>query len=453
MTKTVIVCGGVLVLCGCASDQSVPAETLNAAEFRESGPVAPTVDLAQSEVLPDTRISLLSEPGEPSEVVVITPEQARGQEPIVSGVESRIPPVNGTANGGDSQAGQINSWAVTGGTVLIDAKVGDINGRAIYADDFLRELEARFTQEAKQMPPAQWLQELDNAVTGKIKSLLREELLRAEALASMGEDQRTIGLSAALDRMRRRLNSNNGGSPTKTRGKILEEYGEGASVDEFLLDIQNIQLTKMILEAQVDDRVNISWREIVQEYERAYDQFNQDPEAHFRHLLVYADDAESIELIKRQLQEGVPFEEVASLEINRVSPETGGAMPPFTIKTSLDALRVFRNDQLNDAAISLGEGQYAGPIEFEVGGRMTANWVHLDRVTQVSVPLYDAQLAIAAARKQEQTMIELSRYEARLLRQASVSDLNEMRARLLRIAIERFNPDILAMFDAQSTPQ
>lgn len=418
---------GVAGLAGCAGNGPDPVEVVDAGAFRE--PERPSTgmppDTTPGESEDSGRVSLVSEP--PAEVAVITPEEASGEAARDAAPAPDAPRV----------------LARPGDTVVIDAKVGDINGRAVYADEFLREMEARFVQEASQKSPEVWLSDLRKAIEDKILALLREELLRAEALAAMPDEQRTAGLNAFLGRMRQRLESRNRGSSALAAGRIREELG--ASSDEFLRGMLNKELTRMILETQVKDRVNISWREIVQEYQRSFEMFNPEPEAAFRWIRVPAEDTASIAEIARQLGEGEAFADVATIETNRFRPEEGGLMDTQTIEGSMDGLRLFSNGTLNEAAVSLRPGEFAGPIEAEFSGRRFANWVYLEGIRRISVPLYDAQLAIAQMREDEEIDLELKRFYGRLTKRTSVTDLEQMHDRLTRIAVERYNPRALAL--------
>ncbi len=437
-TNFAIVLVGASIIGACASDPAVPVEVVNAAAFRDMSPTpddSGVAGLEPGEMMEGERVSLIAEPPGAVEMVVISPEQARG-DVVDPGGEGG--PKIGTTSGGPVLA------VTPGTTVLIDAKVGDINGRAIYADDFLREFEARFIQESLEYDTVTWLLRMGQEIDRKIDGLLYQELLLAEALATIPAEQRQVGLSAALKQMQGRLESRHGGSPTRARWRIWEEMG--MLPDEFLKSVQNDRLTNMIIEMEVKGRVNISWREIVQEYNRNYDTFNPEPKAYFRMIRVSADDTASIGEIDRQLDAGVSFEEVASLELNRFNPQDGGQMTPEKIETTIEALQVFKDERLNTAAVSLQPGEFAGPLQTETSGGQFANWVYLDRILEIKVPLYDAQLAIAESRESEQTNIELRRYYDRLLRGASRTDRDQMKSRLMRIAVERFNPEALPVY-------
>ncbi len=437
-TNFAIVLVGASMIGACASDPAVPVEVVNAAAFRDMSPApddSGVAELEAGEATEGERVSLIAQPPGAVEMVVISPAQARGN--VVD------PGGDGGPQVGVSSGGPV--LAVTPGTtVLIDAKVGDINGRAIYADDFLREFEARFIQESLEYDTVTWLIRMSHEIDRKIDGLLREELLLAEALATIPAEQRQVGLSAALKRMQGRLISRNRGSATLADRRILEELG--MSRDEFLKSVQNDQLTNMIIEMEVKGRVNISWREIVQEYNRSIDVFIQEPKAFFRMIRVSTDDTASVSEIARQLDAGVPFEEVASLEFNRFNPQDGGQMTPEKIETTIEALQVFRDERLNTAAVSLQPGEFAGPFQTETSSGQFENWVYLDRILEIKVPLYDAQLAIAERRESEETNIEFDRYISRLLRGASRTDRDQMKSRLMRIAVERFNPEALPVY-------
>ncbi len=334
-----------------------------------------------------------------------------------------------------------------GAVVLVDAKIGDINGRAIYADEFLRPLEARLRAQKEVLTPSAWLDDLEQEVRRAIGDLVQEELLRAEALATLPSEQRSFGLNSFLTRMRQTLESRNYGSRERAEESIIEEFGEGMSLDEFLRRQQDRELVRLILQSRVKNRVHVSWREIEQEYARSQEIFNPKPRAYFRWIRVPADDAATIASIQQRLDAGEPFEQVAQLEANRFNPEAGGLLPAFTIETDLGDLKVFRFENLNQAAVSLKEGQWAGPIEVQIGTTPYANWIYLDRIEQVHVPLYDAQLAIAQTREQEETQKELERYISRLLERASFTDMDQMADRLIRIAIQRYYPEVMPLYE------
>ncbi len=349
---------------------------------------------------------------------------------------------------GASAGGERRSQMVQPGTrVLVDAKVGDINGRAIYADEFLRPLAARLRAQKEVLTPGAWLNDLEQEVRRAIGDLVQEELLRAEALATLPSEQRSFGLNSFLTRMRQTLESRNYGSRERAERSIVEEFGEGMSLDEFLRRQQDRELVRLILQSRVKNRVHISWREIEQEYARSQEIFNPKPRAYFRWIRVPADDAATIASIQQRLDAGEPFEQVATIEANRFNPEEGGLLPAFTIETDLNDLEVFRFENLNRAAVSLKEGRWAGPIEVQIGSTPYANWIYLDRIEEVHVPLYDAQLAIAQTREQEETQKELERYISRLIERASFTDMDQMADRLIRIAIQRYYPEVMPLYE------
>ncbi len=426
---------GCLALGGCAGGS------------REAGGVVREI---QPEAFRNDQIGVAADTPNPSPAidgqVPMRPMQESSRQSIADSTSPRpvvITPAEATNDGTD-----ISGYSVQPGTlVLVDAKIGDINGRAIYADDFLRPLEARLRAQKEVLTAGAWLDDLEQEVRRAIGDLVQEELLRAEALASFPSEQRTFGLNNFLTRMRRTLESRNYGSRERAEESIVEEFGEGMSLDEFLRRQQDRELVRLILQSRVKNRVHISWREIEQEYARSQEIFNPKPRAYFRWIRVSADDTATIADIQQRLDAGEPFAQVAAVEANRFNPDGGGLLPAFPIETDLADLEVFRFENLNRAATSLQEGQWVGPIEVRIGSTPYANWVYLDRIEKVHVPLYDAQLAIAQTREQEETQKELERYISRLLERASFTDMDQMADRLIRIAIQRYNPEVMAMYE------
>lgn len=441
---------GVVGCAGGGGDDGAPARDVDAAAFRvpdvylERHPAGDSLGTSTSagergsvpaQAEPTDGAGERAARDSPARRSLLSPESPPRNEAIV------------VISGDQARAQADDRSAVVGQRVLVDAKVGDINGRAIYADDFLEPLASRFIAQRDIMEPAVWLNDLEKEVRRGVDELVQEELLRAEALASMPDEQRTFGLNAFVTRMRETLESRNLGSRTRAESSIVEEFGEGVTIDEFLRRQQDRELVRLILQSRVRDRVNISWREITQEYARSQDVFNPKPRAFFRWIRVPADDAATISDIQQRLDAGEPFAGVATIEANRFNREGGGLLPPVEVETEIADVKVFLIERLNEAAVALGEGAWTGPIEVRVGSTAYANWVQLERIERIRVPLYDAQLAIAQTREREETERELDRYIRRLLERASFTDMDQMTERLTRIAIERFHPSVMPMYE------
>ncbi len=315
---------------------------------------------------------------------------------------------------------------------LIDAKVGDINGRPIYASEFLRPLEARFIAEAERMPPRQWMILVSREIRRSLDLMVTDELLRAEALADLNAEQRQ-GLRAFLENVRQDIISENLGSERLAERRLLES--EGKSLEDRMRDEESLTLVRLNLSKEIARRVHISRRDIEQRYERDFLIYNPPPTATFRLVRAFSDDAEVIDAIRRELANGTPFVEVASGELNSFRREEGG-LQQVLVEGTFEETQFFGAESLNDAARGMSEGQVVGPIEF---GTLTG-WLLLESIEQESVSFYDAQLKIKEELTIERRQEELDRYINRLIERARVSNLDEIHQRLVQIAVDRFAP-------------
>lgn len=421
-----------LALTACQADR--PPEgmrTVRAEQFRDAS--APPAEASEQ---PPPRVRLLGEERAPQQPIAVLSAQEAAERFELEARDGAADGVVAVRRPGASPRG-------AEATVLIDAKVGDINGKAIYANQFLTPMSAKLRTEAEVTyadDPAGWLAMARRDIAEGLRRTLEEELVRAEAVASLSDQERRYGLLELSRRMRTHQVRRFRGSQRLFERAIKDQFGEDATLDDYLLHGRNLHLSQMLIDREIDRRVNISWREILQEYERRDDDFRPPPRALFRLIRVRQADVDAVERIASALAADKPFEHVASLPANGYRHESGG-LYEATIQDELDSARVFRLENLNEAAVSLRPGEVAGPIEDEP----YVSWVRLERIEVDQIPLYDAQLAIERQRETEQRRIEMQRFVDRLKQRASFTGLDEMTNSLLRIAADRYNPDAAAL--------
>lgn len=319
------------------------------------------------------------------------------------------------------------------GLTLVNAKVGDINGRPVFAGEFLEPLEPVLAAAAAnpQVDQSAWRAEAERLIRQQLLEQIEGELLRAEAVSTLAPEQQRFGLGALLDRVREGARREAGGNLALARQRIEEQ--EGIGFDEYLEAQRDEQLVRYLLQQRIDRRVAVSWREIQQEYEARRDEFNPNPRAIFRTIRVRSSEAGDVAAITDALAAGRPFAEVASLPANGSNPSQGGLFI-FEFEGELADSKPFLQEDLNAAAVTLAPGEFAGPIEDD----RFVRWVMLEQIAQISVPLYEAQLFIDAVRRQELRREEFVRYFDSLRDKASYTDTEVMVERLVQIAEERF---------------
>jgi hypothetical protein len=327
---------------------------------------------------------------------------------------------------------------------LIDAKVGDINGRAIYASRFLEPMTARLRARAEELLQAanrdrrpqartaaerQWVGFARVEIARELNTQVEDELLRAEAISRFTPEEKQ-GFLAFLEKQRKELVAASGGSVTRAERQLIEKQGK--TKEEFYRDQEQSELIRFELSQTIFRRIQISWPDIKNEYLKRSDIFNPPPTAHLRLIRVPDTSPADIQRVKQSLAAGESFESLASSAVNTYKPDSGG-LDKVVVKTELAKTEFFGPDELNTVAQSLSVGQIVGPIAFN----KDLYWMKLESLETQSRALYDVQLQIENALRGRRAELERIRYIDRLKDRASFSDLEVMTDRLMRFARER----------------
>lgn len=319
------------------------------------------------------------------------------------------------------------------GLELVEAKVGDINGKPIYISTFFEPIEARLIADASRMSRNEWRRVATEEIIGpRLNGIIADELLRAEALASLTPQQR-MGLRSFLSGFRQDLLSESMGSEQLARRRL--ESSTGQTLDQALRQKETDTLIRLTLFQQINRRINVSWRDIRQRYERDANIYTPPPVATFRMIRVPTGSQDVVDSVAQRLGGGEDFAEVASDKRNTFRPEQGGVYEIAFVKDFTEA-EFFGSEELNAQARTLNPGQTVGP--FTVGSSTT--WLRLDGIERKTISLYEAQLRINQELTLERRRNEQQAYLEKLTERARVGNRQEMMVRLLRIAEDRYGP-------------
>ncbi len=330
---------------------------------------------------------------------------------------------------GPVAAGEFDEAAMIESSYVVDALVGQINGRPVIASEFFEPMAARLQRKAQEASAREWVLFARERIRAELRAQLIDQLLLAEFEASLTQEQK-VGLLAFVRNLREDLISGNFGSQARAE-RILEE--QGTSFEEKVKEDRDQMIIDQTLRTAVRDKVWVTWREVQQEYERRFDEFNSGGKARIRVIWIPMDDDERKGLIARSIADGDPFED-AALKWSDLRREQGGL---FEIELSGDPYKeatLFPNDVLNDAAQQLEVGQTSDILTFN--NKLV--WIHLEELQQSSISLQDAQLQIYGELRGRRWSMEQQKYLAQLLERGSVSDLQEMENQLLQYAADRF---------------
>lgn len=368
------------------------------------------------------------------EVVGTSPGSAPGTPPSSSNITTTVntkPPVNA----GSTPAG-------TG--AIIDALVGQINGRPVFASEILEPLSGRLRAlSGDPVASRNWSRRATEIIVEELRRRIEDELILAEARASLTPEQRA-GVFRFINEIQKSLVSNQRGSAVAADETLRETSGRGLYQEA--KDRLDRQLIVKELRERIMPKVNVSWRDIQQEYERDYDRFNPPSVATLRLAYALVDTPDAVEALKVAVAAGKPFAEIAALPINEFNPKTGGKIERSFTGNYADA-EFSPIPELNAAFRSLSVGQVIGPIEYAVKNERTrteskrVGFVYLEKIDLPSgLTLYDAQLTLETELRTKRTDEEVRRYFERLRKRGNVSKIEDMTARLLEIATERYAP-------------
>ena len=392
-----------LLCAGCITTRTERGVALEAQDFADpDAPARPTVSLSETSTRTPAR------------------GEVAAREGIIGVRVEPGPPTINLDNAGAAEA-----------PVVVDAKVGDVSGKAIYASQFFAPFDAQLRATAKDVDRRKWIADTRVLIHSELQQQITDELIKDEAYESLSPQQRQ-GLRYLLEEIQESARKSQGGSVEALSRMLSSETGQ--TVDEYVQQKSDEELIKYQL-TQVYKNVHVSFQDIELQYEREYDRWNPDPRAVFYRIYVSASNAENVEAIRSALASGEPFEKVAALPANILSRDRGKQEIQF--KGAYDEQKFFgTKESLNAAARSLSAGEWAGPIED--GSRLV--WIQLVELDNRTTSLYDAQITIADEIRQKRLRLAQYNYVIKLMERANFTDTEAMTDRLLQFAIKRYLP-------------
>lgn len=416
--------GSVLLAAGCSTDAGTERAALSIRDFAHPPAGLKTDTLAMSP-------AVTAPPVVTVEGVEIAERDASGTRDFVkeSGrIESR------TADGKtvvDAQSPEVVARRVEAGEVWpVEGLVGQVNGRPVFADAFFNPIEDQLIAIAAMPDRVEARRALVTVVSRQFQEVVESELILAEAESRLSPEQQE-GLFAWIRSLQEETIAQRGGSRAEAERSLASE--DSMSLDDFLQMERDKALVRRLLSQRIEPRTIVSWRDVVQEYERRKGEFNPPPAIKIGRIrLDTANEAESIAKVRALLAEGKGFADIArTLNLpeggfwNRYElPANGieGLELSEAIKQRLDGLKV---DQVSE------------PIE----ARGFVSWLAIMEVeTQQQRSLYDreVQLALESELRGRRRIIERDRYIETLRSRWVTDDIQEMESRLVEIALQRY---------------
>lgn len=421
-----------VIAAGCVGPRSSAGSTLKPRDFVATGAEGETSGPGASPGSVGTSERVVSGPG---------PSQRTGPVAASGGMFDVV----GVA--GEPSLSEVEPAPVTS-PVLIDGVVGYINNRAIYISDFLAPMEQRLKAATRKLPRDEWVKFSREQIKRELNGLIEDELLRAEALSSLSTEQRQ-GLFNYVRQLQNDFVSKSYGSREIADEKLRTKEGltaaqgvtpedeeiakNAGNIEEWTKAKEEQELITFQLAKQIYRRMNVSWRDIQLGYEREFDVFNPPPAAQFRLIRVEKKKTEKVDAIRKSLEAGTDFAEVAASPDNSYNADEAGLMRR-AFEKDFAATEFFGVPILNEKAHGLKPGEWTGPFDVD----SSVFWLKLERIDRRSMDLYDAQLTIERELQNKRVQEAKARYIERLKQRASFTNIDEMTERLVRIAAERY---------------
>lgn len=313
----------------------------------------------------------------------------------------------------------------------MDAMVGDVNGRPIYAGAIFKNIgEDVFVRLGQDKNRLEFREQVKELILADLNARITNALILAEAERGLSE-QEQMGLLALLQTEREKILAQfGGGVQAIAEEKLRKERGYG--LEDEIESRRQRMLTQKYLQEKLYPKINITRREIERYYTDHQAEFNPAPTVTVRLIIVReAGDADQVD---KALKNSETFESVAR-QHSSFRAETGGLMEPFELKGPIGEFNSLSFKELNEKVRLLKAGEFSDRTPIAAG----FGWVKLEKVVGGDArTLADAQIEIEA-RLRTLKFNQLSRkYIADLLKNGNYTPIDQMTQGLIDVAMTRY---------------
>lgn len=311
---------------------------------------------------------------------------------------------------------------------VVDAMVGQVNGKPIYASEVFRSIGEEVLERLGQTKPRlAFQQDAMDLIANELRARVTNAMILAEAERTLSEQEK-LGLLGYLKQQREEIISRYGGGvQALAEEELLKRTGR--TLEEELEVRRQKLLSDKFLGEKLRPRIVVTRKEVERYYQDKISEFNPPPSAELRIIVVTND--EDAATVAKALAEGASFEAVAR-EYSRYNQSEGGLLK---YEGRLAEFKELGIEPINERVRQLRPGEQSSQIDLERG----AAWVRLEKLeTGEGRSLQDVFLDIEA-RLRSQKFNTLSRKHLdELLRNGNYTPVDQMARALLDVAMTRF---------------
>lgn len=311
----------------------------------------------------------------------------------------------------------------------VDAMIGQINGRPIFATDIFEEIGVEtLSRLGASQPRTQFRQRVSQLLGQKLQQMVFDALLLAEAETALSEQEQQ-GLLGLLRKFReQRMQEIIYGDTPRSGAAQQRSIEERVAKD--VEDRRQQLIIQKHLREKIFPRVDVSRREVQRYYRNNREQFNPPGKVTLRLILV--GNEEAADAVAKALEEGEPFGEVARTH-STFRQSQGGLMPIFEAR--LDQFEELSWPKLNETIRTLSPGEHTGRVD--LNGRHA--WAYLEKYEQPkSKSLNEVWLQIEKKLRSQEFERAQRRYMSELMEKGNFTPLDQMLEVLVRVAVNRF---------------
>ncbi|MFI4859496.1 MAG: peptidylprolyl isomerase [Phycisphaerales bacterium JB063] len=240
----------------------------------------------------------------------------------------------------------------------VDAMIGHVNGEAIYAHAILEPIDARLAAFGREYDGDEFLQRAAAVVAGRLKEVLIDKLILAEAGIGLSERERQGVEGMVQQRREEMLRYYGQGSLTRAKREFLA--AEDIEFDEALAQYREEIVVRRYLQQELLPQINVQQRDVERLYTDLCDDGTYDSKDKRVIRLMMTRDADAAQTIAERLTDGEAFAQVArDNTLNQYSAANGGQ---FNSGAPIEGEQILSDATVNDAILALEAGRFAGPI-------------------------------------------------------------------------------------------
>jgi hypothetical protein len=435
-----------LLLAGCAGGPSTSRSTVAAADFERDDS---TTDVAGEATSAASDGGAMAGVDETAPVRTAPTTRFEDEEPIALEATTTLAEPSGriTTIIGDPS---LTTEAVRArdSADVVDALIGQINGRPVYASAFFVPIDDRLEAFARRVDAGEKTRgEFDQmavqTINRRLRDLLQNEVFLAEAETSFSAESRVEQIEGFKEYTRARLISERGRGSVEA-AELWARLEHGKSLDSYVQEYVENELIRFEYAQEVFQDVTVTWREIEREYYRRFDEFN--PPASIRvRLLTVANSEVRRSVIESAVEDGRTIGElIDSGEVRPLHLRSDNGLIEAPLPDDLSTFAPFDEEAglavFNETLPTLEAGETVGPIVF-LDDR-AVGWISIEDIVRPQpVSLYEAQHRLRGEIRQAKAQREQMKYLRDILPRTSYTDERDMSRLLLNIARQRYLGD------------